>query len=774
MDIEENTTIGLFIANKIKNALHSMKGEYKFMKKKAIKLATSTAIAASAFVAGAPVQKADAAVNVDQLVTDAQNAATVLKWAISVEGSADYVTQPWAQYNNAKAAIAAAEKAIKGLGFSDKIKYEAKLTDPNLQVKRAGAYIDAITSSNKIKELTANLVAAEKSGDLEKVEAAYHKATAEYRKQSALLDRVYGQSTRDGIRNAVKPALEKAVAELKNDVTVHMLAKAAAADVKAGKVVDAGKKLAEAQAILDANVLKWETSLQKSVNDVAESMPLAVTSVTRVDSNTLTVKFNKAVDGAHVADYTFDNDLLVTEAKLEADKKTVTLTVTGEKTGKTYKLFYKNVDTGISYSTATAPGNPNIDVDAPDTARLDVNSSRSYVFTLKNHNGSLYNGDVTVVLQDVTTGDAVTASVNDAELNYTDSTGKVQSNNNNPTFFVKDGKLSLFVTGKTAGKFAPVVYFDANGDGDTSDKNEKLTGGTSIFLASGSVGNDRVVDYVDLTNSYFATADLDKYSFDSNDIFRIKGQAVTFEQFKNALSKKDEIDVLSYSQDKNGVSVFNITRDYSTQLFSVSKYAERVDTPTYTVTGTGTPGTVVVIKDKTSGKYINHVEVSSNGTWRYQLNLSTNTLYDYTFTQVIKGTENTGNEVPTYTGATEDVSIYSGKFEITSAVGATSAVTLTFTNYDDVKISDGATITLRDADSTYVYTIGKDGTKATLSNLDATHDGKETLKIDLGVGKLSTGANNGLTGNVVIEKITGVTNQSNLRIEYGNFVVTGL
>lgn len=75
------------------------------MKKKAIKIAASTAVAASAFVAAAPAQQADAATNVNQLITDAQNAGTVLKWAISVEGTADYKTEPWAEYNNAKNAL---------------------------------------------------------------------------------------------------------------------------------------------------------------------------------------------------------------------------------------------------------------------------------------------------------------------------------------------------------------------------------------------------------------------------------------------------------------------------------------------------------------------------------------------------------------------------------------------------------------------------------------------------------------------------------------------
>ncbi|SEM89114.1 hypothetical protein SAMN04487786_2768 [Paenisporosarcina quisquiliarum] len=243
------------------------------MKKKAIKIAASTAVAASAFVAAAPAQQADAATNVNQLVTDAANAGTVLKWAISVEGSANFQTRPYDEYNAAKKAIAAAEAAASKLSTSEKLSVTAKLVDAKIQVTRAMAYIDAITSSEKIKADTAALETAIKSNDIEKVETAYHKATGEYRKQAALLDRVYGQTTRDGIRNAVKPAIEKLVASVKNEVTVNMLIKAAAADVKAGKIADATLKLAEAQAIIDANALKWESALQKSADDVTKSLP---------------------------------------------------------------------------------------------------------------------------------------------------------------------------------------------------------------------------------------------------------------------------------------------------------------------------------------------------------------------------------------------------------------------------------------------------------------------------------------------------------------------
>ena len=63
-------------------------------KKKAIKVLGAAAIAASAFAVTAPTQ---AASNVDALVKKAVDAGTVLKWAISVEGSADGTTRPYAR-----------------------------------------------------------------------------------------------------------------------------------------------------------------------------------------------------------------------------------------------------------------------------------------------------------------------------------------------------------------------------------------------------------------------------------------------------------------------------------------------------------------------------------------------------------------------------------------------------------------------------------------------------------------------------------------------------
>lgn len=757
------------------------------MKKKAIKLATSTAIAATAFVAAAPANQADAATNVEELVKTAEATAKVLKWSISIEGTGDGETRPWAAYNNAKMAYNNAKAAASKLSGSAKLNYEARLLESEIQIKRAMHYIDAITAGEKITAAKTALSTAINANDLDQVETKYHALTKEIRKQAILLDRVYGQSTRDLIRDNFKKTAEALANSVKIEVTVKMELDLADAAIKAGKYDVAAKHVAEANTWL-AKVDQWKTELTKNRDDVVASLPLAVTEVTRVNSTTVTVKFNKELASANVTDFTFNNGLVVSAVSLGSDKKTVTLTVNGEKAGTTYALSYKGTSTGLSYSTAAAPGNPIIGVDNGDVTRLDVDASRSYTFTLKNLNGTAFNGYATIDLLDVTPATPETATSDEATLWYTTTTGDVASvADNKGTFLVKDGKLNVIVKGVKAGRYAPEVKFDANADGDTSDTNETLRGGTTVFYAPqagiGARAGDITVDFTDKTNNYFANSGLAKYSFDSNDVFRIKGQSVSLEQFRTALSKTDVVEVISYFADKDKVSIFNIKQDYTENLLDVNTVPTRVDSPTYTLTGSGEPGSVVLVKDKNTGNVLGSTEVASNGTWSYQVNLNTaqgsTTLYSYDLYQVVKGTEGrpgnvdtTNGPVSTHTATPEEVNIYAGKFAITAANKASNTLALTFTTYDDVKVNTGATITLRDADSTYTYTLGQDGTSYTTSNVDTVYSGKEVLNVNLGVPVLKAGANNGLTGNVVIEGVTGVTNQSNLSINIGNHVVT--
>ncbi|MGN7425180.1 hypothetical protein [Cytobacillus praedii] len=758
------------------------------MKKKAIKIAASTAVAASAFVAAAPANKADAAVNLDQIVQDAQNAGTVLKWAISVEGSADYVTRPYDQYNAAKKAIDAADKALKGASTSDKLKYEARLTDPKIQVKRAQAYIDAITSSEKIKELTANLNTAVKSDDIEKVETAYHKATAEYRKQSALLDRVYGQSTRDGIRNAVKPALEKLVAELKNDVTVNMLAKAAAADVKAGKVADAGKKVAEAQAILDANVLKWETSLQKSVNDVVASLPLQPVSVSRVNDTTITVNFNKEVDAVSIAHFTFDNGLTATDVKLSADKKVATITTTAQAANKTYTLYYKGEQTKLTFVKTVGSDNSSV-FDNAATGYVKVNDSRLFTATFKNTDGSPFRGTVKVKTSDADVKVTAINGSNIAAGDQVSGTTEISVTPNN------DGKVTIRISAATDA--------DAKVTMTRQDTKKDLVTGTTYFVAEATtaVANTQVeVKYVNKEGKYFVANDGTNnlwFSYDSNDAYYDNATPLTQDAFANLLGNGNKI-IATYNNNVSaaGVSDFNIifkktltdleitTPDATTSKTSPFRIAANQQ---FTLVGKGQPGyTVWVYRaadvTATTPVFDRHgsITVDGSGKWSFSgINLVQDELAAYQVVQLPSGVQPsqqlTGGDAVWLKGgaftasvaATADVTPV-GTANNTLDVG--ESVVFTVTAGDTVKLSSPLSITVLDGDgTTATYTDGVNGTV-----IEKVTGQDNQFKVSFGASAGQPSGGNGIVaGSFVVTKFSGITNQHGLGLN-GGTTVTGL
>lgn len=733
------------------------------MKKKAIKIAASTAVAASAFVAAAPAQQADAATNVNQLVTDAQNAGTVLKWAISVEGSANYVTRPYDQYNAAKKAIAAAEAAAKKASASEKLSIAAKLVEPKLQVKRAQAYIDAITSSEKIKELTAALEAAIKTNDIEKVEAAYHTATAEYRKQAKLLDRVYGQSTRDGIRNAVKPAIEKLVADVKNDVTVSMLAKAAAADIKAGKLVDAAKKLADAQAILDANVLKWETSLQKSVDDVATSLPLTVLSATRVNDNTVEVKLNKAVTAIESSEFTFDNGLAVTSATLAKDGKTVTLSTTKQEAGKTYTLTYKG--TKVSFTTPASSVISNVAVDG-SAVRSELGKNVPLVASFKQTNGQpsqstvnvLVPANLTAVSIQGTTPSSVGSETIDGVV-YTvyaatpNTSGQV-------SVVVSAGNAATTQTGKV--EFRKMF----NGQAEESKKT-----GTLYFYevpASASLV-DAELTFVDAANNYFV-ANNKKYLIKTGDtLFNESSLPLTVDSFKTFLNIGDKV---TGTYNKTTASdlriVFNkVVSDleFSEKFFVTGKENStdsfRTDDDTIALEGLGNAGYDLHVYKivGTSRVFLGKTTVSSNGTWSYVTNVDQNTITKFEAVQKPVGVAVETTDVGEFLNVTE------GAFSI-------GVITNTATSNDSVLMGDtvvfnskplfnGVVDSTKVANNATITVVDGDGTKATFTNntnLTKFTAGTTGFNVTFGYVEGAAGGDNKLSGVLTVIDVKGVTN----------------
>ena len=730
------------------------------MKKKAIKIAASTAVAASAFVAAAPAHQADAATNVNQLVTDAQNAGTVLKWAISVEGTADYKTQPMAQYNAAKKAIAAAEAASAKLSASEKLSADAKLVDAKLQLKRAQAYIDAITSSVKIKELTTNLDGAIKSDDIEKVEAAYHKATAEYRKQAALLDRVYGQSTRDGIRNEVKPAIEKLVASVKNEVTVSMLAKSAAANVKAGKLDVASQNIADAQAILDANVLKWESSLQKSVDDVTTSLPLGVKSVSRVNDTTVVVTLNKPVAAVYTSDFTFDNGLVATSAVLGSDNKTVTLTTTKQAEGKTYTVTYK----GSSATFTTAAGAPgNITADGTEVYS-DITRSEVVTATFKDDNGKINQAPVKLTVP----ATLVVVSVN----------GKAPTAGQDTFVPNASGQLIIVVKAGTPNSVNNVLNAEL---GYEQDGSEEVSAKLNFYADASplSLVDTHVVSYVDPAGNFFVVSQTlagvtteEKITLKSSDVLQV-ASVVSATDFKAKLSKGDI--VLGTYNGSAGSSVLNLFFDKPAGFdFSINEAATvRVDTTHVTFTGKGEAGKIVAVYGL-DNVLLKQATIGSNGAWSVEVPVASADAKKFYLAQHTT----LGTNVPQTTPAGSITrTVVDGPFTVANSVLAASggapdgslngdSVTFTVNNVagDLFKLQAGASITLRDGDGSVVKFVNKvDNTTFTVDN--TTTPTAATLKVTFGYTAATGGSQGGLQGGLSIIAIDGVTNENGLKLK---------
>lgn len=298
-------------------------------KQKTFKIISASAIAASAFVATTPIEAATVS-QVDNLVKTAKTAGTVLKWAISIEGTADGKTRPWEAYNNAKTAYNNAVKAVNTLPSAQKNKYMVELdTEVKLHIDRTMRYIDAITAGEKIKEKQQLLAyQLDLNAINETTEKAYHELSTEIRKQAILLDRVYGQSTRDLIRSQYKQAAEMVRDKAKYPVTVKTELDLATKELSANNSWAADKHIAEAKKYLnyvDNAVIK--KTLTDRLNTIDGKLTPKVEKISAAESKRIKVEFNKAmlsgsnINGAeNLANYAVTGRT-IKSVKLADDKK---------------------------------------------------------------------------------------------------------------------------------------------------------------------------------------------------------------------------------------------------------------------------------------------------------------------------------------------------------------------------------------------------------------------------------------------------------------------
>ena len=557
------------------------------------------------------VPQVRAAPNIKQLVTDAQNAGTILKWSISKEGSADFQNRPYDQYNTTKETIAAAEKAAIKLSKSEQLSAQAKLVDPKIQVKRGQAYIDAITSSEKISKLTTSLQNAINSANVSNVEAAYHIATAEYRKQVKLLDRVYGQSTRDGIRNQVKPSMEKLIAEVKYDVTVKKYLDDANDFIAENRLLEAFLELEKAKSYIDNqnSNLTFRTILTKEYDETLNSLPLQPLFITSDNKNSVTVNFSRAynipLEGLVAGQFKISGEI-VQSAKLSDDKKSVILTTSDLNANTSYTVSWK--EHHLNFETEAVPDTTGIALTDKETAYLETTVSQVYTAKLTNLDGSNYNGRVQISLGE---SSAVITSVNGQ---------RIESGQETISYADPNGNLVIII--------AAAYGFNAETPSVTHVQPtiQKIDGNKSIKKA----GVTHFYQLQNVEGPYMLTIDSNeiateedfiytggyKYKWDGNDLFFIYSEQVSQEIFEKALSKGDRVEV-SYETRTDNHSTWNIHVDVTEDADLV--FQNPVISPlafdgySYDISGTAQPGNKV--KVYRNDVLIGNTIVNAKGNW---------------------------------------------------------------------------------------------------------------------------------------------------------------
>ncbi|MES0857694.1 S-layer protein [Geobacillus sp. G4] len=353
-------------------------------KKKAVKLATASAVAASAFVAANPHASqaaTDVATVVSQAKAQMKQAYYTYSHTVTETGQFPDINDVYAAYNKAKQAYANAVAVVNKAGGAKKDAYLADLqatyetyvfkANPKSGEARVATYIDAYNYATKLDAMRQELKAAVDAKDLKKAEELYHKISYELKTRTVILDRVYGQTTRELLRSTFKADAQALRDSLIYDITVAMKAREAQDAVKAGNLDKAKAALDQVNQYVSKVTDAFKAELQKAAQDAnaayEAALPPKVESVTAVNAKTLEIKFNKAVDAATVIDNKGTSDtsddvvkttaitltaidgqgtVSTVKASLSDDKKTLKLVADGAQFfTKRYVVDIKNVKT---------------------------------------------------------------------------------------------------------------------------------------------------------------------------------------------------------------------------------------------------------------------------------------------------------------------------------------------------------------------------------------------------------------------------------------------
>ncbi|QOR66316.1 hypothetical protein IM538_21540 [Cytobacillus suaedae] len=578
---------------------------------------------------------------VDSLVEKAESTSKVLKWAISIEGTGDGKTRPWIEYNNAKSAYKNALVSINNLTPLQRGVYETSLHGSELQINRAIHYIDAITAGEKITESKKRLEDAIRTKDIDKVVSSYHLLTKEIRKQGVLLDRVYGQSTRDLIRTNYKYSAESVAKANKYDVTVKMELDLMEQSLESNNNMNVVTHQLEVEKFIGFTALFKEdlTNVYKTLMKRVETIPYKLE---YVNNKTIKVYLNKPLENLLPAGYfSFNNSLHVTNGILSDDKLEVTLITSPVSQGKEYLLYFKGERTNLAFSTPLNSTNQiQLSEDNIRTLRTVTTGARVYDSTFVNTDGSPYTGKVIVYLTRNGLEDKGNLtnhtefpflySVNTDILSSKDSLdgSKYWSGYTRP-----DGKISFILFSNKADEVIPVVGLDLNGNGILESNEPKKEVGKSYFYEEASdIEQTVIIDsgYSDEVESYFVIGsgtNAQKYYVKSDDIVIVNGRIATFKEFFDHYNQSATL-YMRYNTNESINSIFSILNSNTAPLTIISPSRDvRYDGETYRLLGHGQPGMKISVFidhgelgvfDKDIDQLVDETIVNNDGSWFIQ------------------------------------------------------------------------------------------------------------------------------------------------------------
>ncbi|WP_233205004.1 hypothetical protein [Geobacillus sp. WSUCF-018B] len=330
-------------------------------KKKAVKLATASAVAASAFVAANP-HASQAATDVATVVSQAKAQFKAAYYAyshtVTETGKLPNISDVYAAYNKAKKAYENAVAVVNKAGGAKKDAYLADLqatyetyvfkANPKSGEARVATYIDAYNYATKLDKMRQELKAAVDAKDLKKAEELYHKISYELKTRTVILDRVYGQSTRELLRSQFKAEAQKLRDSLIYDITVAMKAREAQDAVKAGNLDKAKAALDQVNQYVSKVTDAFKAELQKAAQDAnkAYEAALKVESVKAINNTTVEVTFKEAIDDVKALHFSIDGLEVKNAVLKQKTNNVVVLTTSQQEGGKEYVVKLNGEELG--------------------------------------------------------------------------------------------------------------------------------------------------------------------------------------------------------------------------------------------------------------------------------------------------------------------------------------------------------------------------------------------------------------------------------------------